>query len=72
MHMLVTINKIGISTNYFSAVQTPITANSSGIYKLITYVNRMVTSPYTSKGSLIDALTSIQSVDLRAVWADIV
>ena len=61
-----------ISTKYFSGVQTQLPVNGSGIYKLITYVNRMVTSPYTSKGSLIDALTSIQSVDLRAVWADIV
>uniref|UniRef100_A0A6C0K4E1 Protein kinase domain-containing protein n=1 Tax=viral metagenome TaxID=1070528 RepID=A0A6C0K4E1_9ZZZZ len=61
-----------ISTNYFSGIQTDVPANGSGIYKLITYVNRMITSPYTSKGSLIDALTSIQSVDLKAVWADIV
>jgi hypothetical protein len=46
-------------------------STGTGIHKLVTYVNRMVTAPYSGKGSLVDSLNSVIAADLRSVWLDI-
>jgi hypothetical protein len=74
-----------VTSDYFNQKKVPVAVQrqgggaavgldlttGTGIHKLVTYVNRMVTAPYSGKGSLVDSLNSVMAVDLRAVWSDI-
>ena len=54
--------------------ETP-TDNYEYLYPFVEYVNRLVLAPYVSMGkgsSLSVALASVRSVDVAALWADIV
>jgi hypothetical protein len=74
-----------VTSEYFNQKEVPVAvqrqgggaavdldvSTGTGIHKLVTYVNRMVTAPYSGKGSLVDSLNSVIAADLRAVWSDI-
>jgi hypothetical protein len=70
-----------VTSEYFNEKEVPVqgggaavdvdVTTGTGIHKLVTYINRMVTAPYSGKGSLVDSLNSVIAADLRAVWSDI-
>ena len=68
-----------VTSEYFNEKEVPrqgggavvTSGTGTGIHKLVTYVNRMVTAPYSGKGSLVDSLNSVIAADLRSVWLDI-
>ena len=63
-----------LTAKRFSAQQiTPLKNQGSGIYPLTEFLNRLILAPYTGKGSSLSAtLSSVRSVDLSLIWADVV